>query len=572
MTALAARLERQYPDSNAKVGAKLTPLLENQVGEYRSSLTLLLGAVGVVLLIACVNLANLLAARGAARSREFAIRVAIGATRWQIVRQLLIESVLLAIVGGALGFCFAAWGIDLLVALAPPDTLRFKETRLDGTVLAFTALLSILTSVLFGLWPAWHTSRADAQSALKAGAHGASDSRAARRSRELLIIGEVALTLVLLSTTALVLKSFIKTVSLPLGFDARGLFSAQIALPSPAYDEPTRIVNFSSTLLEKLRALPGVESAALAVNPPLMTGWQSGFLPQGTPEPPKGQLPSAELAVVLGDYFTVLKTPVLRGRAFGPQDTAKSQLVIVIDQLMADRYFPGTDPLGKTVRVQTEAKGPDQHTIIGVVPHLKVYGFGETNELPQAYFAQTQVPLSPLVVLLRSALPKHSLENSVRQIVASIDPTQPIFDIEMMRDRVAETWSTPRLMTVLLMAFSALALTLALIGLYGVMAYNGLRRSREIGIRLALGARRHQISAMMLSQGMRLLLIGLAIGLAAAFAFSGFLRSLLFEVSAVDFSTYFIVSVVLSCAAALACWIPARRAARVDPIVTLRAE
>jgi putative ABC transport system permease protein len=572
MTAIAARLERQYPESNTKVGAKITPLIENQVGEYRSSLTLLLCAVGVVLLIACANLANLLAARGAARSREFAIRVAIGARRWQIIRQLLIESLLLAIFGGALGFGFAAWGIDLLMALAPPDTLRFQETRLDGWVLAFTALLSLVTSVLFGLWPAWHISRADAQTALKAGAHGASDSRAARRSRELLIIAEVALTLILLSTTALVLKSFANTVSLSLGFESRNLFSAQIALPSPAYDDSGRLINFSKALLDKLRTLPGVEHAALAANPPLMTGWQSGFVPEGIPKPAPGRAPSAELAVVMGDYFQTLQTPLLRGRSFSPQDTTTSQPVIIIDQLLATRYFPGKDPIGKGVQVQTDAKGPKIYTIVGVVPHLKVYGFGETNELPQGYFAQTQVPMTSLVVLLRSSLPVASLEKPVRQIVSSIDPAQPIFDVEMMRARVEETWSTPRLMSVLLGAFSSLALVLAVVGLYGVMAYNGLRRTREIGIRLALGARRDQISAMMLSQGMRLLLVGLAIGVAAAFAISRLLRSQLFGVGADDLSSYLLVSLVLSVAATLACWIPARRAARVDPMITLRAE
>ncbi len=572
MNRVAARLEQQYPETNSKIGAKVTPLLENQVGEYRSSLTLLLCAVGVVLLIACVNLANLLAARGAARAREFAIRMAIGATRWQIVRQLLLESLLLALLGGALGLGFAAWGCDLIIALSPPDTLRFQEIRLDGQVLAFTALLSLLTSVLFGLWPAWHTSRAEAQTALKAGAHGASDSPLARRSRELLIVVEVALTLVLLSTTALVLQSFARTVAQPLGFEPRGLFSAQVALPSPGYENFEKIVNFSNALLEKLRAIPGVESAALAANPPLMTGWQSGFLPEGMAEPPPGHLPSAEIAVILGDYFATLKTPLLRGRTFGVQDTKTSPPVIIVDQLLADRFFPGQDPLGKNLRLQTDPKGPTFHTIIGVVPHLRVHGSEESTDLPQVYFAQTQVPNTSMVILLRTSLPLGSLEKSIRQIVASIDPAQPIFDVETMQARVEETWSTPRLMTSLLAAFSSLALILAVVGLYGVMAYNGLRRAREIGVRLALGARPGQISAMMLGQGMRLLSLGLLIGFAGAIGIARLLRSLLFGVSVSDLSTYLVVSLVLSLAAAIACWIPARRAARVDPMITLRAE
>ena len=340
MNTIAARLAQLYPDSNTKMGVNVKELLENQVGDYRASLKLLLGAVGVVLLIGCANLANLLAARGAARSREFAIRVAIGATRWQIIKQLLIECVVLAVLGGLLGLCFAAWGRDLLVALSPHDVKRFQETRLDGWVLAFTGALALFTSLLFGLWPAWHTSHANAQHALKSGAHGTSDATTARRSRELLIIVEVALTLVFLSAAALVLKSFAKTTSLPLGFEPRELLTARVDLPSPTYEDEKKLIGFSNALLEKLRALPGVQHAALAANPPLMTGWQTGFLPEGTPEPPQAQLPSAEMTVTLGDYFGALGTSLLRGRAFQPQDTIDAPPVIIVDQLMAERYFP----------------------------------------------------------------------------------------------------------------------------------------------------------------------------------------------------------------------------------------
>jgi putative ABC transport system permease protein len=570
MKTIAARLEKTYPDSNNKIGVNVTQLLDNQVGEYRASLSLLLGAVVVVLLIGCANLANLLAARGAARSREFAIRIAIGATRWQIIRQLLIESLVLALIGGLLGLFLAAWGRDLLVALSPPGVRRFQETRLDGRVLLFTGVLAVVTSVLFGLWPAWTASRADAQFALKAGAHGTSDAPAARRSRELLIIIEVALTLVLLSTAVLVMKSFAKTMSLQLGYEPQQLLTAHIDLPNPAYEDPTKLINFSNALLDKMRALPGVEYAALAVNPPLMTGWQTGFLPEGAPEPKN--MPSVEMAITLGDYFQVLRTPILRGRAFNAQDTKDAPPVLIIDQLLADRYFPGQDPVGKRLRIQTDPSGRKMHNIVGVVPHLKVYGFDERAILPQAYVPQTQSPDNGLVLMLRTSLRPESLEKSLKEIVASLDPAQPVFDFRMMQDLVAETWAAPRLMSSLLAIFSALALTLALIGLYGVMAYNGLRRTREIGVRLALGALRHQISAMMLLQGMRLLGIGLFVGFVAAFALSRVIRSLLFEVNAGDPKIYIAVSVVLGCAAAVACWIPARRASRVNPMIILRAE
>ena len=276
---IAARLAKQYPDSNSGVSVTVTQLLEYQVGDYRASLTLLLGAVALVLLIACANLANLLAARGAARAREFAVRAAVGASRWQIIRQLLIESLVLALIGGSLGLCVAAWGRDLLIALAPQGVPRFQDLPLDGWVLSFSLALAVITSLLFGLWPAWHTSRADIQLALKSGGHGSSDTPGARRSRDLLVIAEVALTLVLLSAAGLVLKSFANARALGLGFDPHLLLSARIDLPEPSYSDEKKLLNFSAALMEKLSALPGVERVALSSTPPLMTGWQTSSCP-----------------------------------------------------------------------------------------------------------------------------------------------------------------------------------------------------------------------------------------------------------------------------------------------------
>lgn len=567
LSTIAQRLAQEYPKTTAEGGVKITQFLENQVGEYRTSLKLLLAAVLVVLLIACANLANLLAARGAARSREFAVRVAIGATRWQLVRQLLIESVVLAVFGGVLGILLAAWGRDLLVALAPAGVRRFQETRLDSYVLLFSGALAIGTSILFGLWPAWQSSRADAQMAL-AGGRGSSDSPGAKRSREVLIVAEVALTLLLLSAAALVLKSFSKATSLDLGFGPRGLVSAQLYLPSPTYEDHDKLVNFSDALLQKLRAIPGVETATVAANPPLLTGWQTGFLPEGVEEPPPGQGPSTEVVVVADDYFATIGTRLLRGRTFLPSDSKDAPPVMMIDQTIAERWFPGQDPIGKRIRMNNNV----WRTVVGVVPRLKVYGFQEALPLPQAYLPLRQQPQTALVILMRTSLPLSTIERPMRQIVASLDPAQPIFDLQTMQQRVEETWATPRLMTFLLGAFAALALLLAIVGLYGVMAYNGVRRMREIGVRLALGARRQQIAAMMLQQGMRLLLIGLVLGFIGAMAASRVLRSLLFDVSASDPIVYLVVTLVLAVSAAVACWIPARRAARVDPMITLRAE
>jgi putative ABC transport system permease protein len=574
MKEIAARLSVQYPKSNTGVSVTVSPLLENQVGEYRNSLKLLLGAVGLVLLIACANLANLLAARGAARAREFAVRAAVGASRWQIIRQLLIESFMLALFGGLLGLCLAAWGRDLLVTLAPPGVPRFQNIALSGWVLVFSLGLSFVTSVLFGLWPAWHSSRADIQLALKGGGHGSSEAAGARRSRDLLVIAEVALTLILLSSAGLVLKSFANARNLGLGFDPHLLLSARVDLPEPSYSDVKKLTNFHQALMEKLSVLPGVQNAALAANPPLMTGWQTSFLPEGMQEPAPGKFPSTEMTVVTHGYFQTIKTPLLRGRAFDSRDTKEAPPVIIIDQLMADRFFPGEDAVGKRIGMYVGGKDDERvyRTVIGVVPHLKVYGFEETTVLPQAYLSMRQQPQNGLVVLLRTALSPKSLEKPVRDIVASLDPAQPAFEFKTMQERVEETWATPRLMSFLLACFATLALTLAIVGLYGVMAYNGLRRMREIGVRLALGAMPAQIRMMMLGQGMRLLVVGLAVGFIGAVALSRVIRSLLFGVSANDPLIYAVVTVVLIAASIVACWLPARKASRVNPIVTLRAE
>jgi putative ABC transport system permease protein len=574
MKEIQARLANQYPKSNTGVSVTAVPLLENQVGDYRDSLKLLLGAVGLVLLIACANLANLLAARGAARAREFAVRAAVGASRWQIIRQLLMESLVLALFGGLLGLCLAAWGRDVLVALAPPGVPRFQNVALSGWVLVFSLALSFVTSVLFGLWPAWHTSRADIQLALKSGGTGSSETPGARRSRDLLVITEVALTLVLLSTAGLVMKSFANARNLGLGFDPHLLLSARVDLPEPSYSDAKKLLSFNEALMQKLSALPGVQNAALAANPPLMTGWQTSFLPEGMTEPEPGKFPSVEMAVVTDGYFQTIKTPLLRGRVFDTRDTKEAPPVIIIDQLLAEKYFPGEDAVGKRIGMYVGGENDQRvyRTVVGVVPHLKVYGFEETTVLPQTYLSMRQQPQTGLVVLLRTTLSPKSLEKPVRDIVASLDPAQPAFEFKTMQERVEETWATPRLMSFLLVCFAALALTLAVVGLYGVMAFNGLRRMREIGVRLALGAMPAQIRMMMLGQGMRLLGAGLVLGFVGAVVLSRLVRSLLYGVSANDPLIYAVVTLVLICAALIACWLPARRASRVNPMITLRAE
>ncbi len=572
MATIAARIAKEHPDSNKGVGVLLRPLLDSIVGDYRKNLALLLGAVALVALVACANLANLFAARGAARAREFAIRTAVGASRGRIVRQLLIESALVAVAGGALGLLLAIWSRDTLVALGPHGVERFREITFDGRVLGFTFLVATATTLLFGLLPAWKASRADVQLALHRSSSRVSESRAAARTRDWLVIGEIALTLVLLSSAALVLKSFAHAQRLSLGYEANGLLTARIDLPFTTYKDPQKTITFENALIDKVRALPGVQNAAIGTNPPLLTGWQIGFTREGVVQTPADQ-PSAESDVIAGEYFATLKATLLRGRALDARDTKTSPPVTVIDQELAEHYFPGEDPIGKRLSMHPDDAGTGDRLfeIVGVVARMKVHGVEEAGPMPVVYFSQTQINRRNLVLLIRGSHVE-SLERSIAQIVSSIDPAQPVYDVRPMIDRVGETWATQRLLTFLLSAFAGLAFVLATIGLYGVIAYSAARRLREIGVRLALGAQRADIRALILGHGLRLLSLGLAVGLAGALTVSRLLRSFLFGVNAVDPAIYFAVTLLLSLAALLACWLPARRAARIDPIITLRAE
>jgi putative ABC transport system permease protein len=573
MRTIAAGLEKKFPATNATVGAVVTPLLELQVGAYRRNLTLLLGAVALVLLIACANLANLLGVRGASRAREFAVRTALGASRGQIVRQLLTESFILAVIGGLGGFLIAFWGRDAVIALSPPGIPRLEDVTLDGWVLVFTFGLTLGTNFLFGLWPARMAARTDTQLALNSSSRGSSDSVAARRTRNGLVIAEIALTLVLLSAAGLVLKSFARAQAVSLGFQPLGLTTARLDLPFRVYSSKEKITQFSDRLLERVRALPGVLDAALSSNPPMMAGWQNNVLREGAPPPPPGQEISADTEVVRGNYFAALGGTLLRGRVFDQRDTGASPLVTVVDQSVADRFFPGEDPVGQRLHIQQDEEGTAPlFEIIGVVARMKLRGFDQISSLPIVYFSQAQVERTNLVLLVRTQGAPATLGKSIQAAVAAVDPAQPVYEMRTMLDRVQETWAGPRFLSFLLMIFAGLALLLSLVGLYGVLSYSALSRLREIGIRLAVGAQRSDIRALILGQGLRLLAVGLMLGLAGALACSRVLGSFLFEVKAIDPVIYAVVSGLLAAAALLAGWIPARRASRVDPIVTLRAE
>jgi putative ABC transport system permease protein len=574
MKGIAARLQKAYPDTNGQETVVVTPLLENLVGKYRTNLGLLLGAVGLVLLIACANLANLFAVRGAARAREFAIHAAVGATRGQIIKKLLIESFVIALLGGALGFLFAVWVRNGLIALSPGDVSRFHQISFDLPVLGFTFLIASLTTVLFGLWPAWQVSHADVQLALKEGSSGAGDSRSAKRARDWLVISEIALTLTLLVAAGLVLKSFSKMQTLQLGYEPRNLFTARLELPWRTYSDREKIATFTKALLDKVTAIPGVQSAGIGSNSPLMGGWQTGFWREENPRPQPSDMLNSDLEVVTGDYFQTFKAPLLRGRLLNERDTKDSPRVIIIDQAMAEQYFPGEDPIGKRlgVDVGNDDEGWVMCEIVGVVARMRFHPIDEMAPIPVIYCPMAQAQRTSLGIFVRSTLGAASLTKAIHDASAPIDPNQPVFDARPMLDRVQETWGTHRLLSFLFSVFAGLALVLATIGLYGLLAYTTLKRVREIGIRLALGARPAQIRTLILSHGLQLLLIGSAIGLVAAVALSRALQTVLFEVKGIDPRIYLGVGALLFSATLFASWIPARRASRVDPMIALRAE
>jgi putative ABC transport system permease protein len=564
---ISARISKDHPDSSTGVTAGGQVLLENAVGNYRAGLWLLLGAVATVLLIACANLANLLLARSTAREAEFAVRAALGASRWRLVRQLFVESLVLAVAGGVLGVVLATWAHGGIAALSP-GVARFQQAEINGTVLAATAAISLVTALIFGLWPAWRSASPDLRSALQSGGRTGSSGGRAARARELLIVAEVALTLMLLVGAGLLLRSFARMQTANLGFETRGILTARLALPEKSYANDEQLRIFNDRLLDRMRALPGVTQAELATHSPLNTGWQTSFHPEGRPPNPPGQNPLAEMNVVSDGYFRTLGIPLLRGRAFGPDDSPKSPRSAIIDQAFADKYWPGADALGQKMTL-----GGDQiTTVIGIVPTLKVYGYASEPTMVQAYLSARQDAPREFQLLVRTAGDPAALTAAVRRAVADVDPNQPVYDVRTLGERVEGTFATARLHTFLLAIFAGLAVLLAAVGLYGVLAYQVNCRTREFGIRLALGALPAQVMALVLRRGLQLFALGLILGLAGALALGRVLASLLYRTSALDPAVFLGVALLLALISLFACWLPARRATRIDPITALRAE
>jgi putative ABC transport system permease protein len=587
MDAIAARLEKQYADSNEHVGVRLEPLLEHYVLDVRRALWVLLGAVGLVLLIACANIANLMLARAASRQREIAVRVSLGAGRWRVMRQLLTESVLLAVIGGGLGLLLAQWGVGIITKFSADSIPRAAEIGIDHRVLAFTALVSLLAGIVFGLAPALQAGRADVQEALKESARSLAGGR--HRLRQALVVGEVALTLVLLVGAGLLIHSFYRLQRVDPGFDADHLLSFQVLLPPEKYPDEHGWLDFAREVKQRLQALPGVQEVAVTSRVPMDgNDWQTSFSVVGRPAP-SGQNPSMEVSLAGPDYFRVLGIRLLRGRCFDERDdrshvgqaevrgfTQQQRLMaglrsVIVDEDFARRFWPNEDPLGKKIE-WASGPGASPLTVVGVVSHVKLYSPADSAGFVQAYFPFLELPENGVSFVVKTALDPELLIAEARKQVQAVDSEQPIYDVASVSQRLGDAIAPQRFNLLLLGLFAALALVLAVVGIYGVMSYSVTQRTHEIGLRIALGAQSREVLKLVVGQALKLALLGGALGLLSAAFLTRLMANLLFGITPTDPITFALVVVTLAGVSFAAAWLPARRATRVDPMVALRYE
>ncbi|MGI9105206.1 MAG: ABC transporter permease [Pyrinomonadaceae bacterium] len=571
LTTVASRLEQQYPETNTGLGVRLVSLHEDLVGRVRPALLVLLGAVGFVLLIACANVANLLLARAAARTREMAIRTALGASRWRVIRQLLTESLLLSLVGGGVGLLLALWGIDLLVGVSPADIPRAREIALDGRVLAFTVMVSLLTGIFFGLAPALHASKTNLNESLKEGSRGSTEGLRSNRVRSLLIVSEVALSLVLLVGAGLLIKSFLRLQQVDPGFKSKNVLTLNLSLPRIKYPEPERQKIFFREALGRMKSLPGVESiGAVNILPLSGNNRSNSFAIVGQPKPVPGQEPEADSRVISPDYFSALGIPLSRGRAFTQRDTQTTPLVLVVNETFARRFFPGAEALGQRVVIDDDENKARE--IVGVVGDVRHEGLDSPPE-PEYYEPYQQTPERSMTFVARTNLNNPSaLGGALRDALKSMDEDLYVPGMKTMDELRAGSVAERRFSTLLLGVFAGVALLLAAVGIYGVMAYSVMRRTHEIGLRIALGAQAADVLKLVVGQGMFLALVGVVVGLAASFALTRVMANLLYEVSATDPLIFAGIALLLAGVAFIACYIPARRATKVDPMIALRYE
>lgn len=567
-----SRLEQQYPRSNTGRRAFLTSVHEYFVGDVRQPLIILLGSVGLVLLIACANVANLLLVRASTRKREMSVRVALGANRWRIIRQLLTESFMLAIIGAALGVVLAHWGTSLIANQLPASIPRLAEANVDLRVLAFTLGISLFTGLLFGLAPALQASRLNLTEALKEGDRGSSGRQ---RLRSALVVCEVALTLTLLIGAGLLIKSFRRVMQVDPGFSAENLLTMQVSVNSP---DGHLVSLFFKQLQENVRRLPGVRAVAISNGLPLAGANHPVFFIEGRPLPEAGKAPGAVRYTVSPDYFDAMDIDLIKGRGFNAQDAPNTPLVIIIDEALAQQHFANEDPIGRRIAQSSDFK--PAYEIIGVVRHVEPYNLdGEASRSPQFYLNINQIPIDRLPgftrrinLLTRTDVEPTSLTPAVRAEIAALNKDQAVFNVRTMEQIVSQSVAPRRFSMMLLTIFAIVALALASIGIYGMMSYAVAQRTREIGLRMTLGAQTGNVLRMVIAQGMKLALIGVAMGLVASLALTRTMKNLLFGVSATDPAIFGGIAFLIVLVAVLACWVPARRATKVDPMVALRYE
>jgi putative ABC transport system permease protein len=563
---IAKQLEIAYPDFNKGWGVNLVPIHEQIVGDIRPVLLVLLAAVAFVLLIACANVANLLLSRAASRQKELALRAALGADRMRLIRQMLTESVLLAVMGGVLGVLLAYWGIQLLVAFAPDNIPRLHEITIDTRVLAFTFGVSLLTGLVFGLVPALQSSRPDLNGALKEGARGSSSGH--RLVRNLFVVSEMALALVLLVGAGLMLRSFSQLHQVKTGFDAENMLTMRVQLPSAKYGQPQQRADFFKRAEERLAALPGVKSVGAISYLPLTGLATSTSFNVATKPLPPSESPGTEVRPITPGYFRAMGIPLVKGRAFDERDGANSR-VLIINETLARKFFPGQDPIGQRLIISWEPEVADE--IIGVVGDIKETAL-EQEPNPAVYWPYPREPYPFMNFVIRAAIDPATLSAAATREIHALDPDQPVADVRTLDQVVAKSIARPRFNALLLAVFAGVALVLASVGIYGVMNYSATQRTQEIGIRMALGAKPGDILRLVVGHGMKLTAAGIAIGVIASLALTRVMTNLLFGVTATDLPTFLGVSTLLTAVALLANYIPARRATRVNPVVALRCE
>jgi predicted permease len=571
---IAAALEKKYPETNTKWGAASQPLRDEIVGDVRTTLYVLFGAVACLLLIANANVANLMLARASVRGKEIALRSALGASRGRIIRQLLTESVLLAGLGGALGLLIAKWGTDALIAVVPQNIPRVSAIQLDGAVLGFTLLISLATGIVFGLVPAWQASHVDLNTALKSGARGAGGSGGKHRVRNALVMTEVALALILLICASLLIQSFARLGRVDTGMRTERLFTARIGLPVAAYPKPENIIAFFDQLMPRLRAIPGVESVTATWPLPLSGSNNISSFDIEEHPAPEGQQPDSPMRIVGPDYFKTMGIPIKQGRGFEPTDQFKSLPVVIVNEQFVQKFFPGQNVVGKHIK-PSWGIGDEKalmRTIVGVVGNVK-HRTLNMEFTPEVYLSASQIPMDSMSIVARTSISNPAgITSAVRSELAAVDRNIPLVRVRVFDEYLARALARPRFNAMLLSIFAGTALLLTAIGIYGVMAYSVSQRTSEIGIRIALGAGKNSIFRLVVGQAMSIVAISLALGLVGAFAATRLLNSLLYGVGASDPVTFIAIVLLVSAVAFVAAWLPARRATRVDPIIALRAE